>query len=151
MQFRSRLIAAIAVPVLGLGIGLASAGAASAAPGQTQTIHLDGVPIDVGPATCVPGDVTITGNGVEHMTTNSTGFWVTGTLTGAADTGTGWTGHATAWFGVEDNNKSLVNHFILNAQLTGPGGSVNIHQEGQITFNAQGVPVVVRPQVTNCS
>ena len=85
MQFRSRLIAAVAVPVLGLGIGLASAGAASAAPGQTQTIHLNGVPIDVGPATCVPGDVTITGNGVEHMTTNSTGFWVTGTLSAFLD------------------------------------------------------------------
>ena len=150
MQFRSRLIAAIAAPVLGLGIGLVSAEAASAS-ASTQTISLNGVPIDVGPATCVPGDVTITGNGVEHMTINSTGFWVTGTVTGAADTGTGWTGRATGWFGVEDNNKSLVNHFILNAQLSdGAGDSVNIHQEGQITFNANGVPTVVRPQVTNC-
>ena len=83
---------------------LGSAGAvllpmAAAQATTTQTIHLTGVPVDVGPAGCVPGDLMISGNGVLHMTVNNAGdFWETGTVEGAA-TATGFTGHAVAWFG----------------------------------------------------
>ena len=121
----------------------------------TETIHINGVPIDVGPAGCVPGDLVISGNGVEHMTVNNAGdFWVTGTVEGAA-TVTGpsgatlFSGHAAAWFGIEDNNQNGVQHFIANANGTlADGTTVGIHQEGQFTVNAQGIPVVTRVTAT---
>jgi hypothetical protein len=115
----------------------------------TQTIHLNGVPIDVGPAGCVPGDLVITGNGVLRTTVNNAGdTWVTGTVEGSA-TATGFTGHAVAWFGVEDNAQNSVNHFIANASGTlSNGSSLSIHQEGQFTVNANGVPTVTRVTAT---
>ena len=144
MKLRS-IVPAIAAAAAGLVIAFAPAAGAT----TSQTIHLNGVPIDVGPAGCVPGDVTIIGTGVEHMTTNNAGdSWVTGTLTGAASAGA-FSGSATAWFGVEANNKNFVTIFILNAQLTdGSGNSVNIHQQGTVTFNANGIPVVFNPNGT---
>jgi hypothetical protein len=115
----------------------------------TQTIHLTGVPIDVGPAGCVPGELFISGNGVLHMTTNNAGdFWETGTVEGAA-TATGFTGHATAWFGVEDNAQNSVNIFTTNAVGTlSNGSSLTIHQQGTFTVNANGIPVVTRVTTT---
>lgn len=115
----------------------------------TQTIHVNGVPIDVGPAGCVPGDLMINGNGVLHMTVNNAGdVWVTGTLEGAA-TATGFSGHAAAWFGVEDNAQNSVNHFIANAVGTlSDGTPLTIHQEGQFTVNANGIPTVTRVTTT---
>jgi hypothetical protein len=84
----------------------------------TQTIHLNGAPIDVGPAGCVPGDLVISGNGVLHMTVNNAGdVWETGTIVGAA-TAAGFTGHAVAWFGFSDNAKNSVNSFTTNASGT---------------------------------
>lgn len=119
----------------------------------TMTIHLNGAPIDVGPAGCVAGDLVIMGNGVMHQTINNAGdFWVTGTVEGAVsatDPSSGFTGHAAAWFGVEQNNKNSVSHFIANAVGTlGDGTPLTIHQEGQFTVNAQGMPVVTRVTVT---
>ena len=121
----------------------------------SQTIHVNGAPIDVGPAVCVPGDLVITGNGVLHQTTNNAGdSWVTGTIEGSVtvtDPSSGFTGHATAWFGVEDNNQNFVTHFIANSTGTlGNGSPLTIHQEGQFTLNAQGLPVVNRVTAT-CS
>ncbi len=115
----------------------------------TKTIHLTGVPIDVGPAGCVPGDLVITGNGVLHMTTNNAGdFWETGTVEGVA-TAAGFTGHAAAWFGVENNAQNSVNHFTANAVGTlSDGTSLRIHQEGQFTVNANGIPTVTRVTTT---
>ena len=47
----------------------------------TQTMHLRGVPIDIGPAGCVPGDLIVTGNAVLHVTVNNAGdSWTTGTV-----------------------------------------------------------------------
>src|SRR5215469_10317056 len=58
-------------------------------------------------------------------------------------------GHATAWFGVEDNNQNFVTHFIANSTGTlGNGSPLTIHQEGQFTLNAQGLPVVTRGTAT---
>lgn len=115
----------------------------------TQTIHLTNTPIDVGPAACVPGDLVISGNGVLHMTVNNAGdVWVTGTLEGAA-TATGFSGHAAAWFGVEQNAQNSVNHFIANAEGTLTDGTpLKIHQEGQFTVNANGIPTVTRVTTT---
>jgi hypothetical protein len=121
----------------------------------TTTFHLNGGSIDVGPAGCVAGDLVITGNGVLHMTVNNAGDrWVTGTAEGkvtSTDPSSGFTGHAAAWFGVADNNQSSVFHFTANAVGTlGNGTPLTIHQEGQFTTNAQGIPVVTRVTVT-CS
>jgi hypothetical protein len=124
----------------------------------SQTIHLNGVPIDVGPSGCLNGDVVIMGNGVEHLTVNNAGdSWLTGTIEGTAtvsDVATNaglWSGHAAAWFGVEGNAKNFVNHFTLDGVGTLADGSVlRIHQEGQFTFNAQGVITVNRVTAT-CS
>ena len=121
----------------------------------TVTVHPDGVPIDVGPAGCIPGDLVITGNGVFHETINNAGdMWITGTLEGSVtDTvaSTGYTGHAAAWFGVEQNNQNNVFHFIANSVGTlGNGTPLTIHQEGQFTVDARGLPVVTRVTVT-CS
>ena len=50
-----------------------------------------------------------------------------------------------AWFGLEDNNQNSVLHFTANGNGTlADGTMVGIHQEGQFTFNANGVPVVTR-------
>lgn len=119
----------------------------------TQTIHVNGAPIDVGPAGCVAGDLVITGNGVLHTTINNAGdSWTTGTVEGsvsASDPSSGYTGHATAWFGVEQNSRNFVTHFIANSVGTlGDGTPLSIHQEGQFTINAQGLPVVTRVTVT---
>lgn len=119
------------------------------------TVHVNGQPIDVGPAGCVPGDLVISGNGVLHQTINNAGdSWVTGTVEGsvtATDPSSGFTGHAAAWFGVEQNNQNFVTHFIANSVGTlGNGSPLRIHQEGQFTVNALGLPVVTRVTVT-CS
>jgi hypothetical protein len=139
------------IPILLAILGASGAALLPAAAGATttQTIHLTGVPIDVGPAGCVPGDLVISGNGVLHMTVNNAGdFWETGTVEGAA-TAAGFTGHATAWFGVENNAQNSVNHFIANAVGTlSDGTSLRIHQEGQFTVNANGIPTVSRVTTT---
>lgn len=120
----------------------------------TSTIHISGVPIDVGPAGCVPGDLVISGNGVLHLTVNNAGdSWLTGTIEGPAIvSGAGATlfsGHAAAWFGIEDNAQNSVQHFIANADGTlSNGTALSIHQEGQFTVNANGLPVVTSVTVT---
>ena len=121
----------------------------------SMTIHLNGGAIDVGPAGCVAGDLVIMGNGVLHQTINNAGdVWLTGTVEGAVsatDPSSGYTGHAAAWFGVEQNNQNGVFHFTANSVGTlGSGTPLTIHQEGQFTVNAQGMPVVTRVTVT-CS
>jgi hypothetical protein len=118
----------------------------------TQTGHLTGVPIDVGPALCIPGDIILTGNAVLHITVNNAGdSWMTGTIEGAVTGSLGYTGHGQAWFGLEDNNKNGVAHFTTNINGTlGDGLPLRIHQQGQYTVNAQGMIVVNNVTVT-CS
>jgi hypothetical protein len=146
---RKFLFAVLAVPAAAAAVILP---ATMAQANITTTIHINGQPIDVGPAVCVPGDIVIAGNGVLHTTINNAGdSWTTGTLTGSAlTTGTpAATGRATAWFGIENNSHNAVQHFIANAQLTLPdGSSLSIHQEGQFTLNANGLPVVTRTTAT---
>src|SRR5690349_6419365 len=105
----------------------------------SSTIHLNGVPIDVGPAGCVAGDLVISGNGVLHITVNNAGdSWLTGTVEGAViDAAAGYTGHGAAWFGVENNNRNFVAPFIADSVGTlADGTPLRIHQEGQFTVNA---------------
>jgi predicted phage gp36 major capsid-like protein len=118
-----------------------------------STIHVNGVPIDVGPAGCVAGDLVISGNGVLHLTVNNAGdSWLTGTIEGpVTDTAAGYTGQGAAWFGVEDNNQNFVAPFIADSVGTlADGTALRIHQVGQFTVNAQGLPVV-NQVTTTCS
>ena len=118
-----------------------------------QTLHMNGVPIDTGPAFCMPGDVWITGNAVMHGTVNNAGgVWVTATIEGpAVDPAAGFTGRATLWFGCDQNNMNAVNSFTADAQdMLSDGTPVRFHAEGQMTINAQGALVVNRTPVT-CS
>ncbi len=117
------------------------------------TFHINDVPIDVGPAGCVAGDLVISGNGVEHQTVDDAGdLWITATLEGNAtvsDPSSGFSGHASAWFGVEENNRNFVTIFTADAVGTlADGTRLTIHQVGQFTLNAQGVPVVNNVTVT---
>jgi hypothetical protein len=119
----------------------------------STTLHLSGAPIDVGPAGCIAGDLTISGNAVLHNTVDNAGdSWTTGTVTGAVTDGAaGFTGHGTAWFGVEQNNRNFTTSFIADSVGTlADGTSLRIHQVGTFTVNAQGVPVVNNVTVT-CS
>ncbi len=120
----------------------------------SETLHINGVPIDVGPAACVPGDLIISGIGVEHQTVDNAGdLWITGTLTGSAsvsDPSSGFSGHATAWFGLELNNRNATSSFTADAVGTlADGSSLVINEQGTFTLNAQGVPVVNNVKV-NC-
>ncbi len=137
--------------IVGLVLMLGVAMPATALATTSQTFHLNGVPIDVGPAGCVAGDLTITGNGVFHQTVNNAGdVWITATLTGSAtDATAGFTGRATAWFGLEQNNRNFTSSFIAEAIGTlSDGTSLHIHVNGTFTVNAQGVITVNRTTVT---
>lgn len=141
-----------AILVLCAVAALASASPVNAATINT-TIHVHGNPIDVGPSGCLAGDLVIAGNGVEHMTVNNAGdAWVTATLEGAATiTGSTFSGHATAWFGVEANANNFVTPFTVSATgMLADGTTLSIHQQGQYTVNAQGVITVNHVTVT-CS
>ena len=134
---------------------------AAAAATITQTMHFTQNPQpDIIPVSCSPAgnaiSINSTGNGVLHLTVNNAGdFWVTGTFEGNGTVTTGnsldgvtftpagpvYSGHSVEWFGVEENNKNLVNHatFNFNGNDTVTGAPIGIHAAFQITFNANGV------------
>jgi hypothetical protein len=133
------ILAAAALLLIPVGVAQAN---------TVTTFHIHaGAVGDVGPTGCTPGDFIVTfGNAVEHDTINNAGDeWFTATVTGTFVTtdGSGYAGHITAWFGVEANAKNFVTHFTANAQGTlGDGTPLRVHQEGQFTMNALGLPVV---------
>jgi hypothetical protein len=148
IRLRRFALSSLIATVVALGLAPLAAEATT-----TQTVHLDGVPIDIGATPCFPGDLWVTGNAVMHQTINNAGdVWVTATIEGSAvDAVAGFTGHATVWFGFGQNNKSGVNHFTANVIGTLTDGTrVRIHGEGQMTVNAQGNLVVNRTTFT-CS
>jgi hypothetical protein len=117
------------------------------------TRHLGPGAHRVWPVGCVAGDLTITGNGVEHQTVNNAGhFWMTATLTGTAtDAAARFTGRATAWFGVEGNKSNFTSSFIAEAIGTLTNGTaLDINENGTFTVNAQGNIIVNRSTAT-CS
>src|SRR5437879_2203719 len=137
---------------------------AAAAATITRTMHFTQNPQpDIIPVSCSPAgnaiSINSTGNGVLHLTVNNAGdFWVTGTFEGNGTVTTGnsldgvtftpagpvYSGHSVEWFGVEENNKNLVNHatFNFNGNDTVTGAPIGIHAAFQITFNANGVVTV---------
>lgn len=138
--------------LLGLLAALVMAPAAAQATTST-TFNLHGAAlIDVGPAGCVAGDLWFTaGNVVEHQTVNNAGdAWVTATASGSfVDPSAGFVGSGSAWFGLDANNRNFATQFFTNVMGTLPNGStLRIHQTGQFTLNAVGVPVVNNVTVT---
>jgi hypothetical protein len=130
------------------GASAAGAGAVS----FTQTFHnATDTFTDVVP--CVgPSDITITYDGVFHVTTLTSGigagtFWVTGTQTGditavSQATGVTYTGHFAIWFGDNDNLRNDAETFTLNVKATGSDGStLNGHLLGHVTVTATGVTI----------
>ena len=137
---------------------------AAAAATITRTMHFTQNPQpDIIPVSCSPAgnaiSINSTGNGVLHLTVNNADdFWVTGTFEGNGTVTTGnsldgvtftpagpvYSGHSVEWFGVEENNKNLVNHatFNFNGNDTVTGAPIGIHAAFQITFNANGVVTV---------
>lgn len=121
----------------------------------TSNFHNAPIPVPLAvPCPPMPGVGSFTNaNGVLHGTFNSTGFWITGTITGDFDFFSATfpisgppvigpqigTGHGTIWFGVEDQQKSFVEHFTENVQITFFDGTTgSAHANGDMTFNAQG-------------
>lgn len=67
------------------------------------------------------------------------------------DAAAGYSGHATAWFGVENNHSNFVSPFIAESLgMLSDGTPLSIHQEGNFVINAQGQIVVNNVKVT-CS
>ena len=122
----------------------------------TQTCTMHGPQsLELGPG-CGQADAFINGNGVFHITVNKAGDpWVTGTVEGDfivvdALGNTVGTGHAQSWFGSEDNNKAMVNHFTSNGFANMLDGTrIGFHAAGQFTMNANGV-VTVNNNTMNC-
>jgi hypothetical protein len=145
--------------------------AATAAATITFTQHFTTNPQpDIIPVTCSSAGNAIslvgTGNGVLHFTQNNAGdFWVTGTFEGNGTVTTGlspdgvkftptgpvYSGHMQEWFGLEENNKNVVNHatFNFNGNDVATGAPIGIHAAFQITTNANGV-VTVSNFTVNC-
>ena len=150
---RMSLVALAALGMLLIGAGLAFADGNGA---QTQTVTFKGayVPFGQGINPCSGATGTFTGlsvNGVMHETINKAGdFWDTGTIEGTfqfvpddASQPT-YTGHGETWFGDSINNQNEVNHFTLHFHGSAPdGSSVDFHETGHVSSNANGVPVVM--------
>jgi hypothetical protein len=94
------------------------------------------------------GTVTVTYNGVFHITVNKAGdVWVTGTQAGTFVlvpddvTMPTFAGHFAIWFGLSDNNRNSVEHSTFNARGTatdGSGATVDIHAVAHVSVSASG-------------
>lgn len=139
-----------------LAAALAIAAVAPAAATTSWTDHLhagDRAVFDLGPTGCTPGFFIVTvPNAVQHDMVNNAGDeWFTATVNGTFVTSdaSGYVGHNTARFGFGANAQNGVNHGTLDAVGTLADGTIlRVHQEGQFTVKAQGVPVVTRSILT---
>jgi hypothetical protein len=110
----------------------------------TETFH------DVNPCSGAPATITITYNGVFHITVLTSGqgagtFWATGTQTGnftlvpddpAQPT---YTGHFAIWFGDNDNLHNGTETFTFNLHGTGSDGStLSVHETEHLSVSASG-------------
>jgi hypothetical protein len=146
--------AAVVLTVGGLAMWPAAAFAASPN-GQTvtQTDNVHGTFYDPEATNPCTGDTfnvgqgaLFTGNLVNHVTffTNSDEVWFTFTETGkvtATDDGTGvtYSGHATAWFNFNMNERNQNSEFTLTIHLSGSDGSaITAHETTVFVNNGNG-------------
>ena len=145
------LTALLAALVLVFAVTTGAAAAGAGAVSVTQNDHNITLNFtDVNPCSGAPGIFTVTGNQVFHITTlaNNT-FWLTGTLEGtftfvpfdsAQPT---YTGHATSWFGDNNNLKNGTETSTFSIHAVGSDGSrLRFHDVAHVALNASGVPVV---------
>jgi hypothetical protein len=148
----SAVAASVAVmAVLVFTIATAS-GAGAGAETFTQTFHnaTDSFP-SPNPCTGVSGMVSITYNGVFHVTALTSGqgagtSWATGTQTGdfvfTPDdvSQPSFTGHFTTWFGDNNNLHNGVEHSTFSLHGTGSDGStLQFHDIAHLSVSATGV------------
>jgi hypothetical protein len=131
-----------------------SAAAGAGAVSFTQTFHNATQSFsDVNPCTGAPGTVTLTYNGVFHVTELTSGqgagtFWGTGTMTGdfsfVPDDASqpSYAGHFATWFGDNNNlqNGSETSTFSLRG--TGSDGStLQFHDVAHMSVSATGITI----------
>jgi hypothetical protein len=91
------------------------------------------------PCTGAPGMVTITYNGVLHVTVNKAGAFA---LTPDDLTQPTYSGHFTTWFGDSDNRRNGVEHSTFTAHGTGSDGStLRFHDTMHLSVSASGAVV----------
>lgn len=110
-------------------------------------------PMATNPCTGVPGVLTLTFNGVAHVTFLTSGVgagtgWVTFTNTGdftfAGQDGVTFTGHFTVWDGASFNLKNLATTGILVIHGTGSdGSSLTLHSVMHMTVLLGPPPTLV--------
>jgi hypothetical protein len=147
----SAAVAACAVVVV-LFFSLSSAAAAGAgAVTSTQTFHnaVQSFPA-ANPCTGATGTVTLTFNGILHVTELTSGQgagtdWATGTMTGDFlltpddPTQPSFTGHFTTWFGESDNLHNGVEHSTFSLHGVGSDGStLHFHEVAHLSVSATG-------------
>lgn len=133
-------------------VAAVSAAPATAAPATTFTETVKGVTEsfpEVNECSGATGTVTITYNGVFHVTElASGGFHVTGTQTGTFTfvpddpSEPTYTGRFTTWFGENVNARNLTGTFTFRVRGVGSDGSVlRFHQVAHFSVSATGVTV----------
>ncbi len=132
-----RLIASLAALGAVFLMALPAQSSGAGAMSFTQTFHnvtqtITTGPMAVNPCTGVPGVLTLTFNGVAHVTFLTSGIgagtgWVTFTNTGdftfVGQDGVTFTGHFTAWDGASFNLNNFAATGILEIHGTGSDGS----------------------------
>jgi hypothetical protein len=151
---RTPLLAAALAVVALLVFTVTAAAAGAGAVSFTQTFHnaTDSFPA-ANPCSGAPGTVSVTYNGVFHVTTLTSGqgagtFWATGTMTGefvlTPDDATQptYTGHFTTWFGDNNNLRNGTETAILSLHGVGSDGStLRFHDVAHLSVSASGVRV----------
>ncbi len=115
----------------------------------TQTWQgLTEVVSDVNPCTGHTVSITLTSNGVQHLTffSNSTEYWFTLTDTSSftfTDAGVTYTGHGTFWVNGNWNERNQNFTLTFDAQGRGSDGShVSFSEKAHLTLNAVGIVTV---------
>ena len=145
---RVSIVAAFALAGL-LLLPATGAFAAGAGAISTTQVFKDATQIFASPNPCTgaPGTVTITFNGVFHITTLANGtFWATGTQTGTFTftpddpTQLSASGRFTAWFGDNDNLKNGTETSILSVRGTNADGTTFVaHDVAHVSVSASGI------------
>jgi hypothetical protein len=122
----------------------------------TDTVKQTDTAPSSNPCTGDPGTLSVTYNGVFHVTQFADGHYhLTGTQTGAVEFDTtdptkpDYAGHLTLWFGENGNPNGFNATFTLNGQATGTDGSiVRFHQTAHVTI--VGTEVIVQFDTLSC-
>lgn len=152
MHIPKRLAAAVLAVCVWLVPASSAVADGAGAVSFTQTFkNVTEVSTDVNPCTGAPGTLTITYNGVFHVTQLTSGigagtFWATGTQTGIFSfvpfdaSQPSYTGRFTAWFGDNDNLRNDAETSTLRVRGLGSDGSaLRFHDVEHLNVSASGV------------